>query len=541
MIRSILILLLVLTLPAAGVGTGFGQPPREAPSLPQLTGDALLDSVQEASFRFFWNEVNPANGLIRDRTQPWSPASIASMGFGLSAICVGVDHGWIARAEGRDRVLATLQNLWTMPQSSAASGVIGYKGLYYHFLDMTTSTRTWDCELSTIDTALLFAGIIDCKQFFDAADPGEEQIRALADSIYYRADWNFMRNFNPGILMGWKPGTGFSGFGQWIGYNEAMILYILALGSPTFPVPASAWNAWTSGYVWSTYYGQSYVIFPPLFGHQYSHCWIDFRDIHDAYMDNRGITYFENSRRATYAARSYCTANPFGHIGYSDLVWGLTACDGPEPFGYRARGGPPAQNDDGTIAPTAAAASIAFAPEIVIPTLEAFYNGFGSLLWGPYGFRDAFNLNYAWWDTDYIGIDQGPIVLMIENYRTGRVWERFMANEDVQRGLQRAGFSSVVGLPDGGVPPARLALGQNAPNPFRAATVFPYSLDAPGHVAIDVFDASGRRVQRVLDRSMPAGDHQIRLQGEDLPAGVYMVRLQVDGVSAATRRCLRLK
>jgi hypothetical protein len=226
-----------------------------------LSNEALMDTLQVTAFRYFWEQTNPANGLTRDRSAVGSPASIAAVGFGLSAICTGIDHGWVSRETGRARVRTTLNTFWTGPQGSGASGYIGYQGLFYHFLDMTTAKRTWDCEVSTIDTALLMAGILDCREYFNTADTLDVTVRALADSIYYRADWNFFRNSNPGILMGWKPGTGFSGFGQWIGYNEAMILYILALGSPTHPVPPTAWSAWTSGYHWLTYYGYTYVNF----------------------------------------------------------------------------------------------------------------------------------------------------------------------------------------------------------------------------------------------------------------------------------------
>ena len=267
----------------------------------QITEEALLHTLQRTLFHFFWNEADPTTGLIRDRSADWSPCSIASTGFGLTAICIGIDHGWITRTAGRERVLMTLQTFWNAPQGSATSGVAGYKGLFYHFLDMSTAERVWDCELSAIDTALLFAGIFDVKEYFDRTDSLDVVVRSLADSITTRAEWDWIHS-GWGIRMGWKPDTGFSGYGDWIGYNEAMILYIIALGSPTHPVPAYSWSAWTSGYDWRNHYGYEYVEFPPLFGHQYSHCWIDFRCIRDAYMEGKGIDYFENSRRATLAA-----------------------------------------------------------------------------------------------------------------------------------------------------------------------------------------------------------------------------------------------
>ena len=238
----------------------------------------------------------------------------------------------------------------------------------------------------------------------------------MADAIFNRVDWTFMSQGTNAVAMGWQPTSGFTGYGNWIGYNEAMILYCLGLGTATNPLPASAWSQWTSGYTWGINYGQSYVTFAPLFGHQYSHCWIDFRHIADAYMNSHSSTYFENSRRAALAQVAYCSTAP--HVGYSSTVWGLTACDGPPPNGYEARGLPPLALDDGTIAPTAAGGAMPFTPEYSLPTLRAFYSRFRIHIWTENGFRDAFNIGAGWYDTDELGIDQGPIVIMIENYRT---------------------------------------------------------------------------------------------------------------------------
>jgi hypothetical protein len=503
-----------------------------------LPTEALLDTLQHTAFNYFWVEANSSNGMIKDRSTPSSPCSIASLGFGLSAICVGIDHGWVSRTDGGNRVLTSLQTLWTKPQGSGLSGTIGYKGLYYHFLDMNTALRTWDCELSTIDSALLLAGVIDTKQYFSTADPMDVQIRALADSIYYRANWEFVRNNSAGIYMGWKPGTQFSGYGLWRGYNEAMILYILALGSPTHPVPASCWTYWVDGYryVWQTYYGYTYIPFAPLFGHQYSHCWVDFKHIQDALMVQRGITYWENSRRATLAQRAYCTANPWGWTGYSANLWGLTAGDDPV-SGYIARGAPPAQNDNGTISPTAPASSIPFAPGAVIPTLHNMYDNWPQI-WGPYGFKDAFNPSRNWVDTDYIGIDQGPIVIMIENYRTGRVWNRFMQNPDVQTGLQRAGFVPAPNVAVGPIAdPDVCALFQNSPNPVHGSATIAYRLAAEGPVRLALYDVRGRRVRQIVDTTQGAGDHQATLDAAGLPSGVYCYRLEYEG-RQLTRQCL---
>jgi len=264
-----------------------------------------------------------------------------------------------------------------------------------------------------------------------------------------RVDWPWMANGGDSLTLGWYPNTGFIAH-RWIGYNEATILYLLGMGAATNPLPAAYWASWTSGYEWQTNYGHSFVQFPPLFGHQYSHCWVDFRHLSDAYMNDKGTTYFENSRRATLAQRAYAVANPGGFIGYGTNLWGLTACDGPGSagfFSYIARGAPPPLNDDGTIAPTAAGGSMPFAPEYSLPTLRYFYDQFRTNIWTGYGFRDAFNLKANWWDPDVLGIDQGPILLMLENHRTQKVWRRFMQVAEIQRGLQTAGFVKLPFVP----------------------------------------------------------------------------------------------
>lgn len=500
------------------------------------TTDAILDSLQYGAFRFFWDQANPANGLIRDRSQVGSPCSIASQGFGFSTICIAVDHGWVSRADAAARVRLALQTLWNGPQGTAVNGMMGYKGLFYHFLDLNTGLRTWSSELSTIDTALLLAGILDARQYFDGADPVETEIRTLADQIWQRVDWTFVQTCTsccPAIWMGWKPESGFSGFGAWFGYNEAMIMYLLAIGSPTHPIPGCAWSVWTAGYSgdWNTFYGYTYLTFAPLFGHQYSHCWIDFQLYNDAVMSAQGYTYFENSRRATYAQRAYCIDNPGNFVGYGPNLWGLTASDDPPPAPfYVAHGAPPAENDNGTIAPTAAISSIAFAPEIVIPVIENLWTNYKSQLWGPYGFRDAFNLTLNWWGPDVIGIDQGPIAIMIENYRTGRVWHRMMRHPDILNALVLAGFTGVTAA--GGPPPASagsLDLAA-APNPFATRTVLRYQLATEGAVRLTVFDVSGRAVARLVDGVQGAGPHEAVLEA-DLPAGVYRCRLEAAGTT----------
>lgn len=406
--------------------------------------EAFLDVLQHTAFEYFWREANPANGLVRDRSQPQSPCSIAAVGFGLSGINIAIERGWITRAEGRERAARTLRTFWEKPQGTNIAGQIGNRGWFYHFLNLDSGDRAWQCELSSIDTALFLAGALDAREFFNGPAAEEKEIRELANRMYERVDWRWLTDGDATLTMGWKPESGFHKM-RWIGYNEAMILYLLALGAEENPLPPDAWKKWTASYEWQTHYGQSYIHFQPLFGYQYSHCWVDFRQIADDYTRSKDITYFENSRRATLAQRAYAVANPGGFAGYGSNVWGITACDGPGRkgyHGYAGRGAPPSLFDDGTIAPTGAGGSIVFTPAESLATLRHFYDQYREQIWTAYGFRDAFNLKAGWWAEDVLGIDQGPILIMAENHRTGSVWKRLMKSPEIQRGLRRAGFEA---------------------------------------------------------------------------------------------------
>lgn len=403
----------------------------------------FLDYLQQTAFWYFWQQANPANGLVRDRSHPSAFSSIAATGFGLTALPIGIERGWVGRQEALERVAVTLRTFVNGPQGPEARGRIGHRGWFYHFLEMESGARFGRTELSSIDTALLLGGALFVREYFDGVSAAEREIRAMCDQLFQRVDWRWMTNGEASLTMGWHPESGFIK-ARWIGYNEANLIYILALGAAEGRgLDAKSWAAWTSGYEWKTSHGLSYLHFEPLFGHQYSHVWIDFRGIADEYVRGRGIDYFENSRRATLAQQRYAIANPKKHRGYGELLWGFTACDGPGFDGiapYMARGTPPALNDDGTIAPTAAGGSIPFAPEICIPTLRNIFNTQHPSICHPYGMVDAFNLNVEWFDGETLGIDQGPILLMIENHRSGMVWKTFMKSPIIQRGLERAGF-----------------------------------------------------------------------------------------------------
>ena len=334
---------------------------------------SFLDSLQYRTFLFFWHESNTANGLVKDRSTKDSPASIAATGFGIPAWAIGVEKKWITRDAGAERTMTLLKFLMNSEQSENKLAT-GYKGFYYHFLNMQTGKREWNCELSTIDTAWLLAGIRFASQYYNRDNKKEKEIRSLADSLVNRVDWNWtiiQKSKHYGhknlVAMGYKPEEGLGDFG-WFGYTEALYLYILAAGT-NLTDPQKTYDQWLSGYMWAEpYKGLAHVIFPPLFGHQFSHMFIDFRGLADEYMRAKGIDYFENSKRATLSNRKYCIDNPNGWVGYDSLTWGISACDGPGDFerdgkrfhsysGRGATGRDVTIAEDGTITPEAAAGS----------------------------------------------------------------------------------------------------------------------------------------------------------------------------------------
>ncbi|MDZ4813235.1 MAG: glucoamylase family protein [Pseudomonadota bacterium] len=439
-----------------------------AQQLPSLFAD-----IERRTFNYFWERSDERNGLTSDRFPYDEPfASIAAMGFALTSYPLGAERGWITRDQARVRTLATLRFLHDAPQGSDALGMSGHHGFFYHFLHLDTGHRyaSW-VELSSVDTALLLGGVLFAQTWFDQDRPDEREIVRLAEAIFLRVDWTFLQARPPLISHGWYPENGLIEH-DWAGYSEGMLVYILALASPTHPVAPEAWTAWTQTYErsWAEFYGQEHLGFGPLFGHQFSHVWIDFRDIQDAYMREKHMDYFENSRRATLAQRAYAVSNPGKFKAYGRYQWGLTASDGPGDFpnlpshngrrsfrGYSARGaGVKDQFDDGTIAPTAMLGSLPFAPELVIPSVRDLHRRYAKQIYGEYGFFDAFNRSFdydlplrfgrripgwGWVDDQYIGIDQGPILTMISNHRNGRVWEVMRRNPHIRRGLQRAGFT----------------------------------------------------------------------------------------------------
>lgn len=426
---------------------------RDELSEPSLT-DEDLARLQRDTFKYFADEVNPENGLVRDSTRRGSPSSIAAVGFALTVYPIAVERKYMTRAEAVKRTLATLRFFHDAPQGKQRDAT-GYKGFYYHFLNMETGLRANKCEISTIDSTYLLAGALAASCYFNSDTTAERELRELAEALYKRADWHWAQNGALTVSHGWRPERGFIRY-RWTGYSEALILYFLGLASPTFPLPRESYKAWTRTYKWKKLYEQEFVYAGPLFIHHLSHMWIDFRGIQDDYMRGKSIDYFENSRRAIYAQQTYAMRNPKKFAGYDHFSWGITASDGPGPaeqringrrvrfFDYKARSIPYGP-DDGTLAPWAVAASLPFAPEIVLPSLFRLNQDYPEIT-SEYGFKCSYNPTFTsggrkgWISQGYYGLDQGPIIMMIENYRSGFIWRLMQRCPFILSGLRRAGF-----------------------------------------------------------------------------------------------------
>jgi hypothetical protein len=426
--------------------------------------ETLLDGLQHAAFDYFVRHGNPANGLVADTSRPGSHASIAVVGFALSAYPVGVERGWMTRAEALRRSLAALRFFSGSDQSGTAEST-GHRGFYFHFLHIGSGRRAWRCEVSLIDTALLLAGMLTAAAYFTAATADEAELRALADALYHRVDWRWSQPQGAAVVHGWKPGSGFLNYG-WEGYSEALLLYALGLGSPTHALTEASFPAWTGTYQWENLYGIDFLYAGPLFIHQFSHAWIDFRGIRDHFMREKRCDYFENSRRATYVQREYAMRNPRSFVGYDADRWGLSAGDGPRTprqrvagrrqsfYGYAARGVPWGP-DDGTLCGPSLLSSLVFAPELVLPALRRMLAGGNAPDHGvarASGYNDTVRERgpavpaatgqhrVGWLSEGSFGLDQGMIVLMVENFRSGLPWRLLRGSVPIRTGLHRAGF-----------------------------------------------------------------------------------------------------
>ncbi len=367
----------------------------------------FLDKLQYDSISYFVKEMNPANGLIKDSSRPGSPCSVATVGFGLTAICIGESRGWIDKADAYGLVLKILKTFRDI--------VPNERGFFYHFLDMRTGHRAWNSEISSIDTALFLSGALFAGEYYKGTE-----VETIARKLYERVEWPWMLNGKKILCMGWKPEEGFLWY-YWDSYSEAMILYALAIGSPTHPIPPECWFEWKRPVGSYGSYELIYCTTGSIFTYQYSHAWIDFREF---YEDE--INYFSNSVSAVKANRQFCIDNSDTYKTYGENSWGLSACLGPE--GYKGYGAKPGGAfNDGTIPPSGIAGSMPFDPIASLKGLKRLYMEHKDFLYGKYGFKDAFNLDKNWWAEEYLGIDVGITALMIENYRSNLIWNRFMS------------------------------------------------------------------------------------------------------------------
>ena len=409
---------------------------------PLTTQDqTFLDDLEHRSFQYFWEQADPATGLVPDRARidgteldqdHHNVASIAATGFGLTAICIAAERNWISRAQARERVRNTLDYF--------AKKAFNAHGWFYHWIDAKSGERRWNSEVSSIDTALLLGGVLTVRQYFRE----DQQIRKLATEIYERVDFRWMLNGDPLLLAhGWKPESGFLK-ARWNTYSEDTILYLLAIGSPTHPIPARAWYAlWRDRYRYSDY-AYFTTIGVPLFMHQYSHAWVDYRSRRELRGDR--IDYFDNSVKATLAHRKFCIDLAYEFKVYGPNVWGITASDSAK--GYLAWGGPPRDPAlDGTIVPSAPGGSLMFTPQLSVAALRTMRDQYGERIYGRYGFIDAFNPASGWYDKEVIGINVGIILLSAENARNGNVWNWFMRNAEIPRALSLVGLAKYQNAP----------------------------------------------------------------------------------------------
>lgn len=423
-----------LAVPVASLGTltefaAWGQETTPSPSPAggspfSNTDDALLNQIEEASFQYFWTQAHPETGIVLDRCNARNPVtselgSIASTGFGLTALCIGDKRGFVMHAAAEARALNTMRFLWRK--------LPNHRGFFYHFANINNGERLWDSEASSVDTAILLCGVLTCREHF-----AHSEISQLALEIFNRVDWNWLSEDTPILPHGWTPESGFLQY-RWGDYSEMMMMYLLGLGSQAHPLPAEAWNAWIRTLF--EYDGIRYIgSFAPLFIHQYSQAWFDFRGKRDRYAN-----YFQNSILATEAHRLFCLDLASQFPDYSDDLWGITASDSVK--GYVAWGGPPATGPiDGSVVPCATGGSLPFLPEATMRVQRTIKDRYSDKAWTQYGFVDAFNPLTGWYDTDVVGIDTGITMVMAENARSGFVWETFMRNPEARRGMERAGF-----------------------------------------------------------------------------------------------------
>ncbi len=387
--------------------------------------DQFLDALEQVNFRYFWDQTNPATGITRDRCNIKAAdngivGSIAATGFGLTALCIGQQRGFVSFSDARERALNTLNSLWSV--------LPNHRGFFYHWANINTGERIWDAEVSSVDTSILLCGVLTCREHFRSLE-----LTKIANGIFNRVDWTWLSEDTPLLPHGWTPEIGFLPY-RWDLYSELMMMYLLGLGSSSYPLRDEAWSAWKR--MTFEYDGLRYIgSFAPLFVHQYSQAWFDFRGKKDRYAD-----YFQNSAIATDVHRRFCLELARQFPDYSDDLWGITASDSEN--GYVIWGGPPAMGPiDGTVVPSAPAGSLPFLPQPTMRVLRTIRKSYPAA-WCKYGFVDAFNPLKRWYDDSVVGINTGITMLMAENARTGFVWDTFMKSPEARRGMSRAGFKA---------------------------------------------------------------------------------------------------
>ena len=495
-----------------------------------MVDEEFLDMVQRAAFRYFWDYAHPVSGLARERLGSGETVTIGGSGFGVMSLLVGIERDFIKREQGVERMLKILNFLNTQADR--------FHGAFPHWMNGTTGTvipfSQYDNGGDLVETSFMIQGLLTARQYFDQNNAQEEQIRNLITQIWESVEWDWYRraSFSNYLYWHWSPNYGWQMNFKLVGYNETMITYLLAIASPTRSVPASLYySGWASSnnyYLNQTYYGYKLWVGDayggPLFFAHYSFLGFDPRNIRDNYCN-----YFLNNRNHTLINRAYCIANPLGHTGYGPDTWGLTASDNP--WGYSAH--EPYTNDNGTIAPTAALSSMPYTPEESISALKNFYRTYYGNLWGEYGFKDAFNLNQNWFASSYISIDQGPIIVMIENYRSGLLWEKFMANPEIQPMLDSIGFvpDSTTSVIDESSIMNDFRLIGNYPNPFNPSTTISFMLPQREFIEINVYNSLGALVDKLAYREFESGENNISWQGTDhngeyVSSGIYFYKIK---------------
>ncbi len=504
-------------------------------STTSLPDSVLMDSVQRATFRYFWDFAHPVSGLARERYGGNDEiVTIGGSGFGVMAILVGRGRGYITREQGIQRML-TILNFLTYNADR-------FHGAFSHWLNGTTGDvipfSQYDNGGDLVETAYMIQGLLAARQYFSQNTADEEQIRNLITAIWEGVEWDWYRKDNGNFLYWhWSPNYGWTMNFPIQGQNECMITYLLAIASPTHSVPASLFHlGWASSpyYVNGNYYygiqlflGQPFG--GPLFFTHYSFLGFDPRNKKDAYAN-----YFNNSRNQTLINRAYCADNPHNFVGYDSDTWGLTACDGP--FGYNAFS---PTNDNGTIAPTAALSAMPYTPAESKEALRSFFYEYGNSIWSTYGFKDAFNLTYNWFANSYLAIDEGPIIIMIENYRTQLLWNNFMANPEIQPMLDAIGFvPDYTDVKPSQVIPDKYLLKDNYPNPFNPTTFIEYRIAGTGLVSLKVYDILGKEVCTLVNEQKAPGEYRVRFDAGPLASGIYLYVLKAGGNLITKKMCL---